>query len=70
MWLVSEENLLWYTEGHKLWHDNTIKSNTFLSYYKGGRYWHEYVPIPSNENENSQSNNEEPEEEPRVVEII
>lgn len=47
---VSEENLLSYVRGNKLWHDNSIMSNTFLSFYKGGWYWHEFNEIQNNEN--------------------
>jgi len=59
--MASEENLLWYVEWHKLWHDNSEKLNTFLSYYKGNRYWHEYRAQTNNneENNNTENTNEE-----------
>lgn len=40
---ISEENLLGYTMWNKLGHDNSEMLNTFLSYYKWNRYWHEYI---------------------------
>ena len=48
MTIISQENLLGYVKGNKLWHDNSQKSNTFLSYYMGNWYWHEYrqPPVP------------------------
>lgn len=48
--IVSQENLLWFHKWLKLWHDNRYKWNTFLSYYMGNWYWHEWwtprIPIP------------------------
>lgn len=41
--MASTENLLWYTGGYKLGHDNSVKLNTFLSYYKWPWYWHEWI---------------------------
>lgn len=56
---ISQENLLGYVNGNKLWHDNTQMSNTFLSYYKGGWYGHEYrEPQQSNQNNNEEDNDE------------
>lgn len=59
--MASEENLLWYVEGNKLWHDNSEKLNTFLSYYKDNWYWHEYRAQTNNneENNNTENTNEE-----------
>jgi hypothetical protein len=59
--MASEENLLWYIEGNKLWHDNSEKLNTFLSYYKGNWYWHSYRARTENsdESDSSTDNNEE-----------
>ena len=57
--MASTENLLWYTGGYKLGHDNSVKLNTFLSYYKWPWYWHEWIdkeipidPDPSGKPEN------------------
>lgn len=47
MTTISQENLLGYVNGNKLWHDNSQKSNTFLSYYMGNWYWHEYRQPPT-----------------------
>jgi len=47
MTIISQENLLGYVKGNKLWHDNSQKSNTFLSYYMGNWYWHEYRQPPT-----------------------
>ena len=47
MTTISQENLLGYVKGNKLWHDNSQKSNTFLSYYMGNWYWHEYRQPPT-----------------------
>ena len=50
MTIISQENLLGYVKGNKLWHDNSQKSNTFLSYYMDNWYWHEFrqwtPPVP------------------------
>ena len=47
MTTISQENLLGYVKGNKLWHDNSQMSNTFLSYYKSNWYWHEYRQPPT-----------------------
>ena len=39
---VSFEDLLWYIKRNKLGHDNSVKKNTYLSYYKWNRYWHAF----------------------------
>ena len=39
---VSIENLLWYNRRNKIGHDNSVKKNTYLSYYKWHRYWHAF----------------------------
>jgi hypothetical protein len=39
---VSKEDLLWYIKWNKLGHDNSIKQNTYLSYYKWNWYWHAF----------------------------
>ena len=39
---VSIENLLWYNRRNKIGHDNSVKQNTYLSYYKWHRYWHAF----------------------------
>ena len=56
--MISEENLLSYTHWLKLWHDNSVKENTFLSFYKGNWYWHEWltrnIPIPDDPPEKPQ----------------
>lgn len=53
---VSIENLLWYIKWHKLWHDNSVKQNTYLAYYKWQHYWHEY----RQPQQQQQNNNQEP----------
>lgn len=60
---ISEENLLWYIKGNRLWHVNTEKWNNFLSYYKWNRYWHEYRAQTNNNegNNNTEDTNEEQE---------
>jgi hypothetical protein len=60
---VSIENLLWYIKWHKIWHDNSVKQNTYLAYYKWQHYWHEYRPQTNNNegNNNTENTNEEQE---------